>query len=62
MRKAVREAEAEQIEKMKQAGVQVTYPDRAGFKALMSSAYDRLNAAAGEENLKEFLKMVETAR
>ena len=62
MRKAVRDAEAEQIEKMKQAGVQVTYPDRAKFKALMKSAYDRLNAAAGEENISEFVRMVEAAR
>lgn len=62
MRKAVRAAEAEQIETMKQAGVQVTYPDRAKFKALMKSAYDRLNAAAGEENISEFVRMVEAAR
>ncbi len=62
MRKAVRDAEAEQIEKMKQGGVQVTYPDRAKFKALMKSAYDRMNASAGEENIKEFVKMVEAEK
>ena len=62
MREAVRAAEAEQIEKMKQAGVQVTYPDRARFKALMKSAFDRMKASAGEENIKEFLKMVEAAK
>lgn len=62
MRKAVRDAEAEQIEKMKQAGVQVTYPDRAKFSALMKSAYGRLNAAAGEENIREFVKMAEDAK
>jgi TRAP-type C4-dicarboxylate transport system substrate-binding protein len=62
MRKAVREAEAEQIEKMKQAGVQVTYPDRDKFKALMKSAYDRMSAAAGEKNIQEFVRMVEAAK
>ena len=62
MRKAIREAEAEQIEKLKQLGVQVTYPDKAGFKALMKPAYTRMAVVAGEENIQEFLKMVETAR
>jgi tripartite ATP-independent transporter DctP family solute receptor len=62
MRKAVRDAEAEKIEKMKQAGLQVTYPDRAKFKALMKSAYDRMKASTGEENIKEILKMVEAAK
>ena len=62
MRKAVRDAEVEQIEKMKLAGVQVTYPDRAKFKALMKSAYDRMNASAGEENIRAFVKMVEAAK
>jgi tripartite ATP-independent transporter DctP family solute receptor len=62
MRKAVRNAEDEQIERMRQAGVRVTYPDRAGFKALMGSANKRMNTAAGEENIKEFARMVEAAK
>lgn len=62
MRKAVRDAEADQIEKLKQAGVQVTYPDKAKFKALMKPAYDRMNAVAGEENIAAFVKMVEAAK
>lgn len=62
MRKAVRDAEADQIEKLKQAGVQVTYPDKAKFKALMKPAYDRMNAVAGEENISAFVKMVEAAK
>jgi tripartite ATP-independent transporter DctP family solute receptor len=62
MRKAVRNAEDEQIERMRQAGVRVTYPDRARFKALMGSAYNRMNAAVGEENIKEFSKMAEAAK
>jgi tripartite ATP-independent transporter DctP family solute receptor len=62
MRRAVRDAEAEQIEKLKQFGVQVTYPDKSKFKALMKPAYARMNAIAGEENIQEFLKMVEAAK
>ena len=62
MRKTVRDAEAEQIEKMKQAGVQVTYPDRDKFKALMKPAYDRMSAAAGEENIKAFVQMAAAAK
>jgi TRAP-type transport system periplasmic protein len=62
MRKTVRDAEADQIEKLKQAGVQVTYPDKAKFKALMKPAYDRMNAIAGEENITAFVKMVEAAK
>jgi TRAP-type C4-dicarboxylate transport system substrate-binding protein len=62
MRTAVREAEADQIEKLKQAGVQVTLPDKAKFKALMKPAYERMNAIAGEENIAAFVKMVEAAK
>lgn len=62
MRQAVRDAEADQIEKLKQLGVQVTYPDKSKFKALMKSAYARMNAIAGEENIQEFVKMVDAAK
>lgn len=62
MRKALRDAEADQIEKLKQLGVQVTYPDTAKFKALMKPAYKRMNAIAGEENIREFLKRVEAVQ
>jgi tripartite ATP-independent transporter DctP family solute receptor len=62
MRKAVRDAETDQIEKVKQAGMQVTYPDKAKFKALMKPAYERMNAVAGEENISAFVKMVEATK
>jgi TRAP-type C4-dicarboxylate transport system substrate-binding protein len=62
MRKAVRDAEADQTEKLKQLGVQVTYPEKAKFMALMRPAYNRMNTIAGEENIKEFFKMVEAAK
>jgi tripartite ATP-independent transporter DctP family solute receptor len=62
MRLALREAEDGQIENLKQLGVQVTYPDKSKFKALMKPAYIRMNTIAGEDNIKEFLKMVEAAK
>ena len=62
MRKAVRDAEADQIEKLKKAGVEVTFPDKTKFKALMKPAYERMNAIAGEENITAFMKIVEAAK
>ncbi len=58
MRKAVRDAEADQIKQLEAHGMKVTYPDRAAFKALMGPAYDRMKEIAGEENIAEFTKMV----
>jgi TRAP-type C4-dicarboxylate transport system substrate-binding protein len=62
MRKAVRDAEADQIDKLKKLGVEITLPDKAQFKKLMKPAYDRMNAIAGEENITAFVKMVEAAK
>jgi tripartite ATP-independent transporter DctP family solute receptor len=62
MRKAVRDAEADQIEKLKKLGVEITLPDKSQFKKLMKPAYDRMNAIAGEENITAFVKMVEAAK
>jgi tripartite ATP-independent transporter DctP family solute receptor len=62
MRQALRDSEVDQIEKLKKLGVQVTYPDKSKFKALMKPAYIQMNTIAGEENIKEFLKMVDEAK
>jgi tripartite ATP-independent transporter DctP family solute receptor len=62
MRAAIRQAEGEQIERMKADGVQVTYPDRAKFKALMKPAIERMKAAVGEENVSAFMKMADGVR
>jgi len=62
MRKTVREAEASQIKELEQLGMQVTYPDKAKFKALMKPAYERMKATAGEDNIQAFMKMVDEAR
>ncbi len=62
MRKTQREAEATQINELKSFGMEIVYPDKAKFKALMKPAYDRMNDIAGADNIKEFLKMIENAK
>ena len=62
MRKAVRDAEADQISQLKGFGMEVTYPDKKEFKKLMKPAYDRMKAIAGEENIAAFIKMVDEAK
>lgn len=62
MRKAIMEEETDQIAKMEKAGVKVTRPDLAPFRAAMGPAYDRIGKYAGEDNVKKFMKMVEDTR
>ena len=62
MRKAVRDAEADQIKQLQAQGMEVTYPDKAMFKALMGPAYDRMKPIAGEENIAAFIRMVDEAK
>ena len=62
MRKAVRDAEADQIKQLQAQGMEVTYPDKALFKAMMGPAYDRMKPIAGEDNIAAFTKMVEEAK
>ncbi len=62
MRKAIREAEAGQIESLEALGMQVSRPDRAAFKSMTRSAYGRLATAIGEDNIREFQAMVEAAK
>ena len=62
MRKAQRDDEAKQIKELEKLGMQVVYPDKAKFKALMKPAYDRMKAVAGEDNIAAFLKMVDEAK
>jgi TRAP-type transport system periplasmic protein len=62
MRKAVRDAEANQISQLKGFGMEVTTPDKAAFKKLMMPAYERMKAIAGEENIAAFIKMVDAAK
>jgi TRAP-type C4-dicarboxylate transport system substrate-binding protein len=62
MRKAIREAEAGMVESLEALGMQVSRPDRAAFKSMTRSAYGRLATAIGEDNIREFQAMVETAK
>jgi tripartite ATP-independent transporter DctP family solute receptor len=62
MRKAIMAEEADQIAKMGKAGVKVTRPNLAPFRAAMGPAYERIGKYAGEDNVKKFMKFVEDAR
>lgn len=62
MRQTLQAEEEELIAKMEKAGVVVTRPDLAPFRALMAPAYERIAKYAGEENVKKFREFVEAAR
>ncbi len=62
MKKTVREAEADQLKELKGQGMEITYPDKSKFKALMQPAYDRMKPVAGAENIAAFIKIVDEAR
>jgi tripartite ATP-independent transporter DctP family solute receptor len=62
MRKAIIAEEADQISKMEKAGMKVTRPDLAPFRAAMGPAYERIGKYAGEDNVNKFMKFVEDAR
>jgi tripartite ATP-independent transporter DctP family solute receptor len=62
MRKLIGDGEADQISKLAAAGMQVTRPDLAPFRARMGPAYKRIAAYAGEDNVKTFQAMVEASR
>jgi TRAP-type transport system periplasmic protein len=62
MRKMIGDQEAEQIQKLQAAGMQVTRPNLAPFRALMGPAYERIAAYAGADNVKKFKAMAEAGR
>ena len=62
MRKAIVAEETDQIAKMEKAGMKVTRPNLAPFRAAMAPAYERIGKYAGEDNVKKFMKYVEDAR
>jgi tripartite ATP-independent transporter DctP family solute receptor len=62
MRKLIADGEADQINKLGAAGMQITRPDLAPFRARMDPAYKRIAAYAGEDNVKKFRDLVEAAR
>ena len=62
MRKLIAEGETDQLGKLGVAGMQITKPDLAPFRAKMDPAYKRIADYAGEENVKKFRDMVEAMR
>ncbi len=62
MRETLRAAEKDQIKKLEELGMEVTYPDVSKFKAKMGPAYKRMEESVGSANAKEFLKMVEAEK
>src|SRR5262249_15200424 len=53
MRKLIGDDEADQVKKLEAAGLAVTRPDLAPFRAKMEPAYKRIAAYAGEANGKK---------
>ncbi len=62
-RKAIRNEEVDLIKKLKEKGMEIiTNPDIAAFRAAIRPAYKRIAEYAGEENVKNFMNMVELTR
>ena len=62
MRKTLRDAEADQIKKLQELGMEVTWPNVAAFKAKMGPAYERMKASVGADNLAYFLKILKETK
>jgi TRAP-type transport system periplasmic protein len=62
MRKLIGDQEDDQIKKIEAAGMLVTRPDLAPFRALMAPADERIAAYAGADNVKKFKEMAEAGR
>jgi tripartite ATP-independent transporter DctP family solute receptor len=62
MRKLIGEQEQEQLAKIAAAGVGVTHPDLAPFRALMGPAYEKVSAYAGADNVAKMRAMVQKVR
>ena len=62
MRKAIVAEEVDQIAKMEKAGMNVTRPNLAPFRAAMGPAYERIGKYSGEDNVKKFMTYVGAAR
>jgi tripartite ATP-independent transporter DctP family solute receptor len=62
MRKLIADAETDQIAKLQKAGMLVTRPDLAPFRAKMDPAYKRIADYAGADNVRKFREIVEKHR
>src|SRR5271154_2628181 len=62
MRKLMADSETDQIDKLEKAGMQITRPDLAPFRAKMDPAYKRIADYAGEDNVRKFRDIVDKSR
>jgi TRAP-type C4-dicarboxylate transport system substrate-binding protein len=62
MRQQIMSQEDDLIAKMQQAGVLVTRPNLALFRAAMKPAYDQIAKYAGEDSVKKLQEYIEAAR
>ena len=62
MRKLIADDEADQLDKLEKAGMKITRPDLAPFRARMDPAYKRIADYAGEDNVRKFREIVDKAR
>ena len=62
MRKLIADQESAQISKIEAAGMQVTRPNLAPFRALMGPANARIAAYAGADSVKKFQDMADQGR
>ncbi|HSV51469.1 MAG TPA: TRAP transporter substrate-binding protein [Burkholderiaceae bacterium] len=62
MRQAIAAEEEGLLVRLQAAGVQITRPDTAPFRAAMGPAYTRIRAYAGDANVAQFMKMVDGER
>jgi TRAP-type transport system periplasmic protein len=62
MRKLIADQEGDQIKRIEAAGMAVTRPDLAPFRAMMGPAYERIAAYAGADNVKKFREMADQGR
>ena len=62
MRKLIADAETDQLNKLQQAGMQITKPYLAPFRALMEPAYKRIADYSGADNVKRFQDIVQKFR
>jgi tripartite ATP-independent transporter DctP family solute receptor len=62
MRQLIADQEGDQIKRIEAAGMAVTRPDLAPFRAMMGPAYERIAAYAGADNVKKFREMADQGR
>ena len=62
MRKLMGDQEKDQLAKLQAAGMQITTPDIAPFRAKMGPAYKRVSDYAGADNVEKFTAMVKSSK